>query len=361
MSTSPSGKEIPLPAEHMRSFFYLGPEKIALRRVAIPQPQPGELLVRVRAALTCGTDLKTYRRGHPKFPPPFAFGHEFGGDVVAVGAGVQTFHPGMRVTANVFAECGYCFFCQRGQGNLCENLVYNFGAFSEYMIIPASIVRRTTFEIPNAIRYEEAAIVEPLTTVVHGQQRIAIQPGEVVAILGAGGPVSLLHQQLALRAGAGQIIAVGHSDKRLEVARQLGAAVTINAYTQDTVGAIRELTAGYGADVVIECAGTQTAWETAIEAVRRGGRVLWFGGLPAGTKVAVDAARVHYGEINLINIHGGTATDSRTAFDLIVLGAVQVKPLITDQLPLAQLETAFQRMASGEALKLAILPELPDA
>mgnify|MGYP001047660217 CR=1 FL=1 len=348
-------------AERMRSFFYLGPEQIALRRVPVPQPGPGELLVRVRAALTCGTDLKTYRRGHPKFPPPFAFGHEFGGDVVKVGAGVEAFHPGMRVTANVFAECGQCFFCRRGQGNLCENLVYNFGAFSEYTIIPASIVRRTTFEIPEGTSYAEAAIVEPLTTVVHAQQRIAIQPGEVVAILGAGGSISLLHQQLALRAGAAQIIAVGHSEKRLQVARQLGASVTVNAHAEDTVQAVRELTTGYGADVVIECAGTQAAWETAVEAVRRGGRVLWFGGLPAGTRVGIDAARVHYGEINLINIHGGTAADSLAAFELITSRALQVQPLISDQLPLEQLETALQKMARGEALKVAILPDLPGA
>ena len=350
-----------MPSELMRSFFYLGPENIALRRVPVPQPGRGELLVRVRAALTCGTDLKTYRRGHPKFPPPFAFGHEFGGDVVAVGAGVEVFRPGMRVTANVFAECGQCFFCRRSQGNLCENLVYNFGAFSEYTIIPASIVQCTAFEIPKGVSYAEAAIVEPLTTVVHAQQRIAIQPGEVVAILGAGGPISLLHQQLALRAGAAQVIAVGHSDKRLQVARQLGAVATINAHAQDTVQAVRELTAGYGADVVIECAGTQPAWETAVEAVRRGGRVLWFGGLPAGTRVGIDAARVHYGEINLINIHGGTAADSRNAFELITSHALQVLPLISDQLPLEQLETALQKMACGEALKVAILPDLPEA
>ena len=361
MSTNLRGREATVEAETMRSAVYLGPEQIELRQVLIPHPGPGEVLVRVRAALTCGTDLKTYRRGHPKFPPPFAFGHEFGGDVVATGAGVEAFRPGMRLTANVFAECGQCFFCQRGQGNLCENLVYNFGAFSEYMIIPASIVQRTTFEIPPHISYQEAAIVEPLTTVVHGQGRIAIQPGEVVAILGAGGAVGLLHQQLALQAGARQVIAIGHSDTRLEVARQLGAAITINAHREDTVQAVRELSGGYGADVVIECAGTQHAWETAVETVRRGGRVLWFGGLPAGTRVSVDAARVHYGEINLINIHGGTAADSRTAFDLIVNQKIQVQPLISGQYPLEQLETALHRMANGEALKIAILPDLRGA
>ncbi|MDP2777654.1 MAG: alcohol dehydrogenase catalytic domain-containing protein, partial [Anaerolineales bacterium] len=165
-------------AKKMLAAVYLGPEKIELSTVPIPEPAAGELLVKVRAATTCGTDVKTYRRGHPKFPPPFIFGHEFGGDIVKVGEGVERYHEGMRVTANVFAECGECFYCKKGQGNICENLVYNFGAFAEYMIIPASIVRRTTFEIPAHIPYAHAALLEPLVTVVHGWHKVAIQPGE---------------------------------------------------------------------------------------------------------------------------------------------------------------------------------------
>jgi L-iditol 2-dehydrogenase len=278
---------------------------------------------------------------------------------VEAGEGVEAFRPGMRVTANVFAECGYCFFCQHGQGNLCENLIYNFGAFSEYTIIPESIVRRTTFEIPVEISYEEAAIVEPLTTVVHGQHRIGVQPGERVAIIGAGGPVGLMHQQLALRAGASQVIVAGHSDKRLDTARQLGATTAFNTRSLDFVQTVRDLTEGYGADVVIECAGTKATWESAVEAVRRGGRVLWFGGLPGGTKIELEAARIHYGEITLVNLHGGTAQESREAFDLIVNREIQVQPLISGRLPLEKLEEALQLMAAGEAIKLAILPDLP--
>ncbi len=201
--------------EKMRAAVYLGPEKIEMRTVSIPEPAAGEILVKVRAATTCGTDVKTYRRGHPKFPPPFIFGHEFGGDIVKVGEGVEKFRVGMRVTANVFAECGECFYCKHGQGNICTNLVYNFGAFAEYMIIPEPIVRRTTFEIPSHIPYAHAALLEPLVTVVHGWHKVGIQPGETVAIIGAGGPISLMFLQLALRAGASQVIAVGHSPTTL--------------------------------------------------------------------------------------------------------------------------------------------------
>ena len=343
-------------AEQMRAVVYLGPEQIDLRSLPIPEPKEGELLVRVRAALTCGTDVKTYRRGHPKFPPPFVFGHEFGGDVVAVGKGVDAFREGMRVTASVFAECGECFYCQRGQGNLCVNLVYNFGAFAEYMIIPASIVRRTTFEIPAHISYAEAALLEPLVTVVHGWHKAAIQPRETVAIIGAGGPISLMFIQLALRAGAGQVIAIGHSPARLKVAEELGATHLINSKETDIAMAVRDLTHGYGADLVIECAGTKSTWEASVDAVRRGGRVLWFGGLPSGTKVEVDAVRIHYGEIDLLNMHGGTAAEAREAFDLIVSGAVKVAPLLSGEVPLEGVEAALKRMIAGEVVKLVILP-----
>lgn len=343
--------------KEMRAAVYFGPEKIELRTVPIPEPKAGELLVKVHAATTCGTDVKTYRRGHPKFPPPFIFGHEFGGDIVKVGEGVERFHEGMRVTANVFAECGECFYCKHGQGNICANLVYNFGAFAEYMIIPASIVRRTTFEIPAHIPYAHAAFLEPLVTVVHGWYKVAIQPGERVAIIGAGGPISLLFLQLALRAGADQVIAIGHSSARLDVAKKLGATHLVNAKEADTINAIRELTHGYGADVVIECAGTKQTWETSVDVVRRGGRVLWFGGLPGGTKVEIDAARVHYGEIALLNMHGGTAEDAREAFDLIVSGAINVAPMLNGVLPLEQVELALKKMIAGEVVKMVITPE----
>lgn len=343
--------------KEMRAAVYLGPEKIELRTVPLPEPAEGEILVKVRAATTCGTDVKTYRRGHPKFPPPFIFGHEFGGDVVKVGCGVQNFREGMRVTANVFAECGECFYCKRGQGNICANLVYNFGAFAEYMIIPASIVRRATFEIPAHIPYAHAALLEPLVTVVHGWHKVAIMPGETVAIIGAGGPISIMFIQLLLRSGASQVIAVGHSSVRLDVAKELGATHLVNAKEMDTITAVRGLTDGYGADVVIECAGTKQTWETSVDTVRKGGRVLWFGGLPGGTRVEIDAARVHYGEIDLLNMHGGTVGNAQEAFDLIVSGAVNFAPLLNGDLPLEQVELALKKMIAGEVVKMVIKPE----
>jgi L-iditol 2-dehydrogenase len=275
-----------------------------------------------------------------------------------VGKGVDRFEEGMRVTANVFAECGTCFYCKHGQGNLCANLFYNFGAFAEYMVIPESIVRGTTFEIPAHIPYAHAALLEPLVTVVHGFHKVRIRPGETVAIIGAGGPISLMFIQLALRAGAGQVIAIGHSAVRLEVAGKLGATHLLNSREINPIMAVSELTHGYGADIVIECAGTKATWESSVEVVRRGGQVLWFGGLPGGTKVEIDAARVHYGEIDLLNMHGGTIDDAREAFDLIVSGAMNVAPMLNGEMPLEQVELAFKKMIAGEVVKMVIRPDL---
>jgi L-iditol 2-dehydrogenase len=341
--------------ETMRAVVYLAPGQIELRHLPIPEPAAGELVVRVRAALTCGTDVKTYRRGHPKIKPPSVFGHEFAGDVFKVGAGVERFTPGMRVTANIFAGCGECFFCKNGQDHLCEAMTYNFGAFAEYHRIPAGIVSRGTFQIPAHVSYESAAILEPLITVVHGFKLLSLMPGETLAILGAGGAISLLHLQLASQSGA-RVIAIGHSDSRLGVAKQLGAHAVINAHRDDAPTAISNFTEGRGADAVLECAGQKETWEQAVAMVRRGGRVLWFGGLPGGTSVELDAARLHYGAINLLNTHGGTFEDAREAFELITSGVIDTKPLFSTEMPLEKLEDALHMMIAGEVVKVIIKP-----
>lgn len=340
----------------MRAIFYEAPQQVGLHTVEIPQPGPGELVVRVRRALTCGTDLKTYLRGHPKFKPPTPFGHEFAGDIVAIGDGVDRYKPGQRITANVFAPCGECYFCKHEQGNLCASMVYNLGAFAQYFCIPASIVKHNTFVLPDGFDYAHAAVLEPLVSVVHGQRRAAIQPGEHVAIFGAGGAIGLMHLQMAIAAGAAQVIAVDRNENRLAIAAELGATHTINPDTSQVIEFIRSKTGGRGADVTIECAGALSAWENAVEAVRKGGRVLWFGGLPAGTQIAVDAARIHYDELTLLGTHGGTPMDAHRAFELLTHGVVRVDRLISDVMPLEQTAQALDRMARGEVIKVALVP-----
>jgi L-iditol 2-dehydrogenase len=340
----------------MRAVVYLGPGVLELRAVPVPEVGPDDILVRVRVALTCGTDVKTYRRGHPKIPPPTLFGHEFAGDVVAVGAEVQGFEPGIRVVAGNSAPCNTCFYCKHGQHNLCDNLVINLGAFAEYIQVPGPIVRQNTYRIPDALPYRHAALMEPLACVLHGQDLVQIQPGEAVIIVGAGGPIGLMHLQLALRQGAAQMIAVDIKDERLAVAERLGATRVVNSEREDPVAVARELTDGRGADVAIESAGAKAAWLTAVAAVRKGGRVLWFGGLPSGTHVEIDTVRVHYDELTLIGPYHLTPRDCFRALQLIEAGVIDADALITHECPLERLEDALRMMMAGQCVKTAILP-----
>ncbi len=339
----------------MDAVTYLEPGVLEFCDVPIPDVGPGDILVRVRVALTCGTDVKTYRRGHPKIPPPTLFGHEFAGDVVAVGAEVKGFEPGMRVVAGNSAPCNTCFYCKHSQHNLCDDLVVNLGAFAEYIRVPGPIVRQNTYRIPDGLSYRHAALMEPLACVLHGQDLMRIQPGETVIVVGAGGPIGLMHVQLALRQGATQVIAVDIKEARLAVAERLGATRIVNSELEDPIAVARELTGGRGADVAIESAGVKAAWLTAVDAVRKGGRVLWFGGLPSGTRIEVDAVRVHYDELTLIGPYHLTPRDCFRALQLIEKRVIDADALITHERPLEQLEQALQMMMRGECIKTAIL------
>jgi L-iditol 2-dehydrogenase len=341
----------------MRAMMYLGPEQLELREIPIPKPGPDEILVRVRRATTCGTDAKTYRRGHHLIQPPTTFGHEFSGDIVAVGKEVERFKPGMRVVPHNSAPCQACYYCKHGQENLCGSILWNFGAYAEYAIIPGPIVRLNTFEIPEGMSYAQASILEPLVSVTHGQRIIQIKPGEHVAIIGAGGPIGLMHVQMAVYSGAAQVIAVDLSETRLEVARQLGATSLLNPQNQDVVQVIKDLTDGRGVDVAIESAGAKEAWLTAVNSVRKGGRVLWFGGLKGGTPIELDTHWIHYGELSLHGTFHGTPLDVLRSFELIRSGVINTQALISEERPLEEVEESLQRMMRGEVVKVAIDPE----
>ncbi len=348
-----------MPSERaMRAMVFLGPEQLELREVPIPEPGPGELLVRIRSATTCGTDAKTYRRGHHLMQPPTTFGHEFAGDIIEVGKDVEQFKVGMRVVPHNSAPCQTCYYCKHGQENLCGDILWNFGAYAEYATIPAPIVRLNTYEIPESMSYAQASILEPLVSVTHGQRIIQIKPGEHVAIIGAGGPIGLMHVQMAVYAGAAQVIAVDLSDTRLTVAQQLGATTTINPKDEDPVERIKALTDGRGVDVSIESAGAKEAWLSAVQAVRKGGRVLWFGGLKGGTPIELDTHWIHYGELSLHGTFHGTPLDVHRSFELIRSGIINTSALISEERPLEQVEDSLLRMIKGEVVKISINPDL---
>ncbi len=341
----------------MRGMVYIEPQKLELREVPIPQIGPDDILVKVHLATTCGTDLKTYKRGHHEIPKGSVLGHELVGEVVEAGKNVTKFKPGMRVVPHNSAPCGTCYLCKHGQGNMCESILFNFGAFAEYIRIPGRIVDINTFEIPEANSYEEVALLEPLSTVVHGQRLLKIQQGESAALIGIG-PIGLMHLQMALNSGASNIIAVDISDTRLEVAKKLGATHIINANKVDPLEAIKDLTHGRGSDVSVESTGSVAGWKSSLKAVRKGGRVLWFGGLKPEDRMDLEVHHIHYSETTIYNTHHSSPLDVLIAFELLTSGRVDAKSLISMEMPLEKVEEALLKMAAGEVVKVAIKPNL---
>ncbi len=340
----------------MKAVVYLGPGELSYEEVEVPQVGPGELLVRTRAALTCGTDVKTYRRGHHLMEPPMLFGHEFAGDVALIGEGVTDFAEGMRVVAANSAPCRSCFFCQRGRHNLCEDILFNWGAFAEYVRVPARIVQTNTYEIPPELEYEEAALLEPLACVALGNEAAGISPGDTVVIAGGGGPIGLMHLQLAKHAGAEQAVVIDLKDSRLQLAQQLGATHVINPGREDPVAAVKDLTRGRGADVTIETAGLPDVWKMSLELVRKGGTVVLFGGCPTGSQISVDTDRVHYHELTIRGVFHHTPKTVARALRLLSSGVVDASRLISGRVPLRDTQIALEKVMAGEAVKMAIIP-----
>jgi L-iditol 2-dehydrogenase len=340
----------------VKAVLYLEPGKLSYQEVDVPAIGPGELLVRVKAALTCGTDVKTFLRGHHLMKPPMPFGHEFAGEVCQVGEGVRGFAEDDSVVAANSAPCNSCFYCRRGRHNLCENILFNWGAFAEYIRVPAPIVQQNVYQIPQGLSYEEAALLEPLACVVLGNEAAGISLGDTVVIAGGGGPIGLMHLQLAISKGAGQVIAIDLKDGRLEVARSLGATRVINVTEEDPATTVKELTAGRGADVVIETAGVPEVWEMALAMVRKGGTVVMFGGCPAGTQIPLDTGRVHYEELTIKGVFHHTPRTVEKALELLARGVVKARPLISGRSPLKELEKALEMMMTGEVIKMAVVP-----
>lgn len=342
----------------MRAALFYGPRDVRLEYVEIPRAGKGEVVVKVEVALTCGTDLKTFQRGHPvllkRFPSPF--GHEFAGVITEVGEGVEGFRPGMRVVAANSAPCNDCFFCQVGETNLCENLDLLNGAYAEQIKIPAPIVRQNLWEVPAHLSFKAAAFCEPLACVLHGLDSVQIKPGDHVAIIGAGS-IGLLLVQVCKRAGA-HVILTSRNAQKLALAKSLGADAVVEL---DTVRSgddiIRQMTThGHGVEVAIEAVGRPELWELAVTLIRKGGTAILFGGCEPGTSIRIETKALHYGERKLVGVFHHTPHAIRRALEMIASRQLQLDPLITEELPLSHLGLAFRKMESNGVLKMAIYP-----
>jgi L-iditol 2-dehydrogenase len=345
--------------QRMSAAVLYGKEQLRIERVQVPKLDRGDVLVRVRAALTCGTDVKVFRRGyHAKMiRPPALFGHELAGDVAAVGSEVSGFHVGQRVVAANSAPCGACYYCERGQENLCEDLLFNNGAYAEYIRIPNRIVAKNMHEIPAHVSYQDAALVEPLACVMRGLEESGVKPGDTVAIIGLG-PIGMMFVRLAKAVYNARVIAIGRRRSQLDRAAGMGAdEVVLNEEGSDVVTPVQRLTGGRGADVVIEAVGLPEVWQLAIKLLRRGGVVNFFGGCPEGTDVPVDAGLLHYSELTLKASFHHTPALIRQALDIISRGRVTARDLVNRVEPLSNLLEVMQHLMSHNGhLKTAIIP-----
>ena len=346
-------------ATTMKAAILHGREDMRIERVPVPEAAPGELIVRVGAALTCGTDLKVFRRGYHArmIVPPALFGHELAGTVVQAGEGVIDFAPGDRVVALNSAPCGKCYFCGRGQENLCDDLLFNNGAYAEFIRIPARIVAKNTLHVPDHVPLEHAALTEPLACAVHGFEDSRPRSGDTVAVIG-GGPLGLMILHVAALAGCEAIAIVKH-DGQVEAARQLGAAHVVQ--TTSIRRAIRETRAltpvNRGVDIAIEAVGVPDAWQEAVELVRKGGTVNFFGGCAVDTQVPLDTNRIHYSDITLRATFHHTPAICRRALELIAGGRFQAQAFITGHAHLYELNRVFEKLMNrGSDIKTAIVP-----
>ncbi|MFM5888379.1 MAG: zinc-binding dehydrogenase [Dolichospermum sp.] len=338
----------------MLAALLYGQEDLRLEQVPEPSPAAGEVVIQLEAATTCGTDLKVWRRGgHAKMLTlPTLFGHEGAGRIVATGAEVTNWRVGDRVVANNSAPCMKCFFCQRREYSLCPNLTWNNGTFAEYIKIPAPIVQHNLLQIPDQIPSVLAAMTEPLACVLHGINRSQVKPHDRVVVLGDGA-IGLMF--VAVLSSNTEVILWGGNDKRLEIGEKLGASRTFNYHqVTDIPNRVRELTDGWGADVVIEATGIPSVWEKAIACARPGATVNLFGGCPKDTTITMNTEQIHYSEITVKGVFHNTPHYVKSALSLINSGTIALDLLISEQRPLQDLEQVFMDMKARKVVKVAI-------
>jgi L-iditol 2-dehydrogenase len=311
----------------VRALLYHGPGDLRVEDVPQPEPGPGDVLVRVEVALTDGTDAKAFRRGHPLLlaETPSPFGHEFCGFDLATGR---------RVVAANSAPCGECAPCKRGDETLCENLEpFLNGAYAEMLVVPARIAERNLLPVPDSLAPEVAAMVEPLACCLRGIERAEVEAGQTVAVLGPG-PIGLMLCAAARDAGA-NVVSVGGRPQRRELAKEFGAMPGDGA----------------GADVVVEAVGNADAWQDALELVRPGGTVIFFG----GREVAVDTFQFHYQELTARGAFHHAPRHIRAALAFLASGAYPWERLVTHQVELEQVAGLFAD-PPPDLLKAAVLP-----
>ncbi len=340
----------------MRALVFHGPGDLRDEILPVPTPGRGEVVLHIDAALTCGTDVKVRRRGHPVMLPrvPTVFGHEFAGTVAAVGAGVSTVREGDRLAAANSAPCGECRPCLARRPNLCEDLLFVNGAYGEYIALPSRLVAKNVVRLCR-VTAARAAFAEPLACALLGIERARLEVGQSVAVFGHG-PLGCLLAMVAV-ARKCRVILIGKAGWRLDRVRELRIAECVDATaTDDIVADLRASTGGRGPDVTIDATGRPEVWEQAMAAVGRGGSVVFFGGCAPGTSVQIDTRRTHYEELTLLGAFHHTPDVIRQAIDALESGSIVPDGLVTHRMRLDGVREALDLMQTGQALKVLIEP-----
>jgi L-iditol 2-dehydrogenase len=337
------------------------PGDLRVEDAPVPEAGPGELVIRVGTCSTCGTDAKIYRFGHHHISLPRVLGHEVAGEVTEVGPGGEGWSLGDRVQVIAAIPDGVCHYCRRGQQTVCEDLEsigYQYdGAFAEFMRIPAKVLAVDGVNrIPEHVPFEAASLTEPLACVLNGQELAQVGDDDAVVVLGAG-PIGCLHVRLARARGASMVVLVDVHQGRLDLAARAEPDAAVDGSKDDPIDAVRKLTDGRGADVVITATGVGRAQEQALEMAALRGRISLFGGLPRDdSTIRFDSNLVHYRELSVFGAYGSAPRHNREALSLIADGGVRVDDLITHRMPLADVHRAIETVISGEGLKVVIEP-----
>jgi len=338
----------------MRQAILIEPGKLTIQDVPVPEPSEGEVVIKINTALTCGTDLKAFVRGHTLIPMPGPFGHEYSGTVTKTGSGVADFKEGDHVMGVHSAPCLKCSYCSRGLHNLCESIMENkaLGAFSDFLLLPAHVAKQNLFHKPENLSFAEAALLEPLSCIVHPYGNLNLRNVETAAVLGSG-PIGLMHLAY-LKAQGIKVIVSEYFDDKLSLAEQLGAYRTTTPH--DVGDAVKQATDNLGVDLLIECTGQPGVWEKSVHYVRRGGTVVLFGGCTANSNVTYDTHRLHYDELTLTGSFHFTPSDVRTAYQLLAESVLDLSLLISATFPLKDIEKAFLLLKEGKGIKYALNP-----
>jgi L-iditol 2-dehydrogenase len=349
-----------MPIPHMTAAVLYGSENLKIESIDVPTIAPDEVLIRVKVALTCGTDLKVWKRGYHArmIRPPAVFGHELAGVVEKIGSDVtRDLRVGDRVVPSNSAPCNVCLFCRKGQSNLCDDLLFNNGAYAEYIRIPGRIVHHNMLVIPDGVSFQDAAMVEPLACVLRGIHETGIQPGDTTVVIGCG-PIGLKFIRILSGRGV-RVIALAKRPNQVQSAKLFGAAEAfVTPDLEDPAATVRKHTeGGRGADSVIEAVGSPKTWEWGLQMVRLGGTLNLFGGCPRGTLVQVDPNSLHYREITIKSSFHHTPRFIREALDAISRGEIRSSDFVNAEIPLAELPQMFQHMKhrNGE-MKVAVIP-----